>query len=87
MLVDVQTISIVIADSGVFIAAVNQILSRRRADKTAQLQLETRQAQLFMQLYNRYSSREFRTAITKIMEWTCARAHACAGRFMWLSLR
>ena len=59
MLVDIQTVSIVIAASGVFIAAVNQILSRRRTEKTEQLSLETRQAQLFMQVYNRWSSRDF----------------------------
>jgi hypothetical protein len=75
--VDIQTISIVIAASGVFIAAINQILSSRRAEKqreltqqTQQQALETRQARLFMQLYNRWNSRELRTAITKIMQWT-----------------
>jgi hypothetical protein len=67
-LVDIQTISIVIAASGLFIAAVNQILSNRRAEKqreltqqTQQLTLETRQAQLFMQIYNAWSS----TDVTK----------------------
>ena len=55
-MVDIQTVSIVIAATGVFIAAVNQILSRRRTEKTEQLSLETRQAQLFMQVYNAWTS-------------------------------
>ena len=59
MLVDIQTISIVIAASGLFIAAVNQILSRRRKEAMAKLNLETRQTQLFMQIYNRWNSRDF----------------------------
>jgi hypothetical protein len=37
----------VIAASGLFIAAVSQILTSRRAEKTAQLALETRQCQLY----------------------------------------
>ena len=55
--------------SGVFIAAINQILSNRRAEKqreltqqTQQLTLETRQEQLFTQLYNRWNSRDFAKA-------------------------
>jgi len=56
LLVDVQTISIVIAASGLFIVAVNQILSRRRTEAMAKLTLDTRQAQLFMQVYNRWST-------------------------------
>jgi hypothetical protein len=62
MLVDVQTISIVIAASGLFIAAINQIFSRRRTEKTEQLTLETRQAQLFMQIYNRWTSKDMTSA-------------------------
>jgi len=55
---DIQTISIIIAAAGVFIAAINQIVSRRRTEAMAQLTLETRQAQLFMQIYNRWNSRD-----------------------------
>jgi len=52
MLVDVQTISIVIAASGLFIAAINQILSNRRAERQ-------RQTNLFMRLYDRFNDIEF----------------------------
>jgi hypothetical protein len=67
MLVDVQTVSIVIAASGLFIAAVNSILSNRRTEKTQQLTLETRQAQLFMQVYSRWNSRDFAKAYGRVM--------------------
>ncbi len=64
---ELQTVSITIgiltACISVVIGVVNQILSTRRAEKqreltqqTQQLTLETRQAQLFMQIYNAWSS-------------------------------
>lgn len=61
-MVDIQTASIVIAATGVFIAAINSIVSRRREEKTAQLTLETRQAQLFMNVYNRWNTPDIQTA-------------------------
>jgi len=73
MLVVVQTISIVIAASGLFIAALNSILSNRRTEKNQQLTLETRQAQLFMQVYSRWNSRDFARAYGRVMyvyKWT-----------------
>ena len=66
---DVQTISIVVAAAGVFIAAINSIYASRRAEEQRQLTLEaqqealeTRQAQLFMQVYNRWSTKEVANA-------------------------
>jgi hypothetical protein len=54
-----------VACFSVVIGVVNQIVSNRRAEeqraetqKTQQLSLETRQAQLFMQIYNRWNSRD-----------------------------
>jgi hypothetical protein len=55
---DVQTISIVVAAVGVFIAAINSIYASRRAEQNDQQTLETRQAQLYMQIYSRWNSRE-----------------------------
>ncbi len=59
---ELQTISVTIgiltACISVVIGVVNQILSRRRTEAMAQLTLETRQAQLFMQIYNRWTSRD-----------------------------
>jgi hypothetical protein len=47
---DVQTISIMVAAAGVFLAAINQIVSRRREE-------QQRETQLFMQLYNRWNTK------------------------------
>ena len=62
---DIQSISIIVAAIGVFIAAINSIYSSRRAEEQRQLTLETqqhaletRQAQLFMQVYNRWNQRD-----------------------------
>ena len=62
---DVQTATVLITGISVIIAAVNSIYSSRRAEaqraltlKTQQQALETRQAQLFMQVYHRWSSIE-----------------------------
>jgi len=64
-MVDVQTISIVVAAAGLFIAAINSIYSSRRAEEQRQLTLETqqhaletRQAQLFTQIQNWWNARE-----------------------------
>jgi len=68
-MVDVQTISIVVAAAGVFIAAINSIYSSRRAEEQRQLTLETqqhaletRQAQLFMQVYGQWTTPDFAKA-------------------------
>lgn len=56
---DVQSITVVIAGISVIVGVINPILSSRRADEQRQLTLntqqqalETRQAQLFMQIYD-----------------------------------
>jgi len=55
---DIQTISVVIAAVSVVIGVINSILSSRRAEKNDQQTLETRQAQLYMQIYNRWNSKD-----------------------------
>ena len=67
MLVDVQTISILIAASGLFIAAVNQILSNRRAEKQ-------RQTNLFMGLYDRFNDIDFSKQWSRLRWLDYARA-------------
>ena len=52
-MVDVQTISIVVAAVGVLIAAINSVYSSREANKQ-------RQMQLLNEIYNNVLSREFR---------------------------
>ena len=67
---DIQTISIVLAGIGIFIAAINSIISSRKADQQRQTEIETSQAELFIQLYQRYITREFRAAITAMRQWS-----------------
>jgi hypothetical protein len=57
---DVQTISIALGGIGLFIAAINSIISSRKADQQRQTEIQTRQAELLMQLYDRWSSKDFR---------------------------
>jgi len=68
-----MTIGILTACISVVIGVVNQILSRRRTEKTEQLSLETRQAELFMQLYDRFNDKDFAKQYTEILfqhKWT-----------------
>ena len=51
MMVSIETVSIIIAATGVILAAINQILSNRQA-------AQQRQTQLFMDLYNRWNTSE-----------------------------
>lgn len=55
---DVQTVTVVIAGISVIIGVINSILASRRAEKNDQLMLETRQAQLFTQIYDWWRSRD-----------------------------
>ena len=49
VLIDVQTVSIVIAAVSVVIGVANSILTNRRAESRRQIELETRQAEFYMQ--------------------------------------
>jgi hypothetical protein len=67
---DLQTISITIgiltACITVIIGVVNSIQSNKRAELNDQQTLETRQAQLYMQVYNRWNSREMSNAYQQV---------------------
>jgi hypothetical protein len=58
-MVDIQTISIVIASAGVFAAAAYYIFQLRHQSSMRQTEIETRQANLFIQIYNYYYSEHF----------------------------
>ena len=58
-MVDYQTISIVFTGLSISLAAFYYISTLRNNEKTQRQQLETRQAQLFMSLYQTFSSPEF----------------------------
>jgi hypothetical protein len=51
-MVSIETISIIVAATGVFLAAVNQILSNRQA-------VQQRQTQLLMQIYTDWKTKAF----------------------------
>jgi len=57
-MVDYQTLSIVFTGLSISIAAFYYISTLRNTRKNQQLQLETRQTQLFMQIYQQLSSEE-----------------------------
>jgi len=59
-MVDIQTVSIVIASTSVVLAAIYYILSLRH-------QTKLRQTDLVMRLYSDYRSNEFREALIKVM--------------------
>jgi mannitol-specific phosphotransferase system IIBC component len=58
-LVDVQTISVAVAATSVVAFVVNSILTSRREEKRSQQNLETRQAQMFMSIYQNVTSMTF----------------------------
>jgi hypothetical protein len=60
---DIQTVSVVVAMIGLLIAAINQIYTSRQANAQRQTEIETRQAELFMQVYQRFNSVQMRRAL------------------------
>lgn len=57
---DIQTVTVVIAGISVIIGVINSILSNRKAEQQRQTEIETRQAELLMQVYDRWSAKDFR---------------------------
>jgi hypothetical protein len=58
-MVDAQTVSIIFAGLSIGVAAIYYALTLRNTRKNQELQLETRQAQLFMEVYKEFSSPSF----------------------------
>ena len=59
---DIQTATIVITGIGVLIAAINQIYMSRQTNEQRKRELETRQAELFTQIYNRWTDKDMAAA-------------------------
>ena len=59
MMVDVQTIGVLVAAISVSIAAIYYVMTLRVQQKNMKHTLETRQTQLFMQLLTLYDNKEF----------------------------
>jgi hypothetical protein len=71
--VDIQTVSIVVAMIGVFIAAINSVYSSRESRQQRQTEIQTRQAQLFMEINQRVNTTEMRHSLQKVLyveDWT-----------------
>ena len=66
MMLSIETLSIVFTGLSISLAAFYYIKTLRNAQKTQQMQLETRQAQLFMQMYGHWSEATFHDAATDI---------------------
>ena len=65
-MVDVQTIGVLVIPTSVTIAAIYYTITLRTSQKNMRATLETRQAQLFMQMYERWSDAVFHEAATDI---------------------
>jgi hypothetical protein len=67
-LTTLQAVSYIMGSLGVFVAAVYYVGTLRNNQRTQQLQLETRQAQLFMQIYSQsHNDPTFLDAWRKVM--------------------
>jgi hypothetical protein len=56
---EIQAVYYMVAATGVIVAAVYYIYNMRITQRNLKLNLETRQAQLFMDIYKTYSSKEY----------------------------
>ena len=63
----IEYLPLVLTGIGIIVAIIYYTLTLRNANKTQKLQLETRQATLFMGLYETYRSPEFRKQWTNIL--------------------
>ena len=68
-MVDVQTVSIVIAAVSVVIGVVNSILTNRSAERRRQMELKTRQVQFFLDLYNKFVEKDILTMYMEVLMW------------------
>lgn len=66
---DIQTISIVLAGIGIFIAAMNSIYSSREARQQRQTEIETRQIDTYMRTVGRLDMRDYVEVVYR-QEWT-----------------
>ena len=70
-MVEIETVSIVFTGLSISLAAFYYISTLRNAQRTQQLQLETRQAQLFMQIFGRFNELSFVDQINEVrFQWS-----------------
>jgi hypothetical protein len=91
-LVDYSTLSIVFTGLSISIAAFYYIMTLRNTQRNQQLQLETRQAQMFMGIYNQLNQADFINAWMAFMEmeWSnyeelkLIQDDSELGRYLWV---
>jgi hypothetical protein len=66
-LVLIETVSYIIGALGVFVAAVFYVLNLRISQRSMKQTLETRQAQMFMNIYDKTTTKEYRQAWMKFV--------------------
>jgi len=71
-MVQVEYLALILTGIGIIVSILYYASVLRNANKTQQMQLETRQLALFMPLFETYRSREFRKHIAEMrnQEWT-----------------
>jgi hypothetical protein len=69
-MVDAQTASIVFAGMSIGLAAIYYALTLRNTQRNQQLQLETRQIQMFTQFMERTASAQYMNEFKEIISWT-----------------
>jgi len=68
-MIDFQSFSITLAALSFVVAAVYYVLTLRNNQRAQQQQLETRQAQLFMDIYKHHSSKEHHEDLVELLNW------------------
>jgi len=69
-MVDVQTIGVMVTAASVTVAAIYYMFTLRINMKTQQQNVETRQAQLFLQLYHTYHEKDWVAALHNAIYYT-----------------
>lgn len=68
-MIDIGLISVVVSAVSLSVAASYYVMNIRNAQKNMRTTLETRQAQLFMQIYSSFHEEEFFEKFTNILSW------------------
>jgi len=68
-LIDIGLISVVVSAVSLSVAASYYVMNIKNAQKNMRTTLETRQAQLFMQIYSSFHEEEFFEKFTNILSW------------------
>jgi hypothetical protein len=68
-LAEIQAAYYMVAATGVLVAAIYYVLNMRATQRNLKANLDTRQAQILMNLYERWSEPEFQNAWRDIQTW------------------